>query len=77
MAVDEDGNPVCTKRGDECEGAVGWHESLAGTGGVHSWCEHHWGEICDAYERNRELMSPTPAPWFDESYAGESWDEDW
>ena len=23
-----------------------------------------------------ELMSPTPAPWFDESYAGERWDED-
>ena len=20
-----------------------------------------------------ELMSPTPAPWFDESYAGERW----
>lgn len=25
---------------------------------------------------NLELMSPTPAPWFDESYAGERWDED-
>lgn len=73
--VNEGETLTCTKDGPECEGAVGWHESFA-TGVAHRWCEHHWGEICQAYDRTRELFSPTPAPWFDPDYAGESWGED-
>lgn len=39
-------------------------------------CEHH-AELREARaQRNLELMSPAPPAWFDESYAGERWDED-
>lgn len=40
-------------------------------------CEAHFAKRLERSERNLELMSPTPAPWFDESYAGERWDEDY
>lgn len=39
-------------------------------------CEHHFDLRLDEVERNLELMSPTPAAWFDPAYAGESWDEE-
>lgn len=75
--ADETETPTCTKDGPECQGHVGWHEALAGTGTVSPWCEYHWGDICDAYEKNRELLSDTPASWFDPDFAGESWGETW
>lgn len=39
-------------------------------------CEHHFEQRLASAERTLELLSPCPAPWFDEGYAGERWDED-
>jgi len=40
------------------------------------YCEHHFEQSQKVWEHAQELMSPIPAPWFDPSYAGESWDEE-
>lgn len=40
-------------------------------------CEAHFEERLVQAERNLELMSATPPAWFDESYAGERWEEDY
>ncbi len=39
-------------------------------------CALHFDERLASSTRNLELTSPTPARWFDPSYAGESWEED-
>jgi hypothetical protein len=38
-------------------------------------CEAHFTRRMASVQRNLELMSPIPAPWFDPADAGESWDE--
>jgi hypothetical protein len=38
-------------------------------------CEHHFDLRMRSVERNLELQSPVRPAWFDESYAGERWDE--
>lgn len=40
-------------------------------------CEAHFEKRLASSERNLELMSDVPPAWFDESYAGERWDEDY
>jgi hypothetical protein len=39
-------------------------------------CEAHFDERLASAERTLELMSDTRPAWFDESYAGERWEED-
>lgn len=39
-------------------------------------CEAHFEARLEQAQRNRELLSSSPPSWFDESYAGERWDED-
>lgn len=40
-------------------------------------CCKHQEDRLDVYDRAQELMSPMPAAWFDKSYAGERWDDDY
>jgi hypothetical protein len=39
-------------------------------------CEAHWEKRLKSAERTLELLSDTRPDWFDESYAGERWEED-
>lgn len=40
-------------------------------------CEAHFERRLSSTERNLELMSDTPPAWFDPTYAGERWSEDY
>jgi len=40
-------------------------------------CEHHQALRLAQAERTRELLSDVPPAWFDPSYAGERWDEEY
>jgi len=67
----------CLQEGDKCKGEVEWHSAADRPDGKSfPRCEYH-REVRDRASKHiMELTSPTPAPWFDESYAGERWDED-
>lgn len=69
----EDGRPD-----DPCKGPVGYHfvgDSLQG------WprCDHHADKRQQRYDEGieRESRSPIPPDWFDESFAGERWEDDY
>lgn len=58
-----------------CSGTVELRESLTGTGTPIARCAGHW-TLRQAYQRQHDQRFPDRAPAdFDESYAGESWDE--
>lgn len=60
---------------DPCRGKIEMRMSLDS---MKSWprCEHHAKGWYERSEKNLELLSDTPASWFDPSYAGERWSED-
>jgi hypothetical protein len=39
-------------------------------------CEAHFNLRLIQASRTLDLLSPAPAAWFDQSYAGERWNED-
>lgn len=61
----------------DCAGAVEYRMPLTETGKSYARCDHHWSLRLDEQERLREYQSDSPPAWFDESYAGEHWDEDY
>lgn len=69
----------CLDGPEGCEGAVEYRTPLSGTGCAFPRCDKHWDERLDRQERiNRDYPdSPVPPSWFDESYAGERWDDDY
>ena len=67
---------TCLEQGADCRGPVE-HRMLPDNPRAFPRCEHHFELRLAKSEANLELMSATPAPWFDESYAGERWDEDY
>jgi hypothetical protein len=67
----------CLERGPDCEGQVGdWY-----TSGPRSWprCDFHGNRRMDAYENSMERYADSDVvpSWFDPSYAGEHWDDDY
>jgi predicted transcriptional regulator of viral defense system len=40
-------------------------------------CERHFEKRLESAERTQELLSATPPSWFDPTFAGERWDEDY
>lgn len=67
----------CIDGPDGCAGEVEWRTTPDRTDGrAFVRCEAHFALRLQSVERTLELTSPVRAPWFDESYAGESWDED-
>lgn len=63
----------------ECEGAVELRDALSATGIPYKRCAKHWEA---RLRRQRELRraypdSPSAPSWFDPSYAGERWDEEY
>lgn len=69
----------CLDGPDGCSGKVEYRMPLSGTGKPFARCDKHWEERLNIQARINHDYPNTPcAPdWFDESYAGEHWDEDW
>lgn len=69
----------CLEYGDACAGDVEYRTPLSGTGKAFARCEAHWEKRLDEQERiNRTYPDSPCAPgWFDESAAGEHWDDDY
>lgn len=70
---------TCLDQGNDCRGAIEYRMPLSGTGRAFPRCDHHWDKRLDAQERitRRYPDSPVAPSWFDESAAGERWDEDY
>lgn len=71
--------PECLDGPRDCAGAVEYRTPLSGTGRSFPRCDAHWEKRLDTQERiNRDYPDSPAAPrWFDPSYAGEHWDEDY
>lgn len=69
----------CIEYGDRCDGLVEYRYPLSGTGKSFARCDFHWSERLDAQERISERYSDSDcAPsWFDPTYAGERWSDDY
>jgi hypothetical protein len=65
----------CIEYGEDCEGDVEVR-MLPDNPRSFPRCEFHFEKRLAKSEHNLELMSPARPAWFDESYAGERWDED-
>ena len=70
---------ACLDGPSGCSGAVEHRMPLSGTGRSFARCDAHWEKRLDAQERiNRDYPdSPVAPSWFDPSFAGERWDEDY
>jgi hypothetical protein len=67
----------CIDGPDGCSGPVEWRTTPDRRDGkAFTRCDAHFDKRMDEVERNLELMSDVPAPWFDPAYAGESWGEE-
>ena len=64
---------------DPCEGAVEYQMPLSASGRSFPRCEKHWGIRLEEHQRHTAAYpdSPVAPSWFDASYAGERWDEDY
>lgn len=63
----------------ECKGAVEYRMSLSPSGKPFPRCDRHWEKRLDFQEKhNRDYPdSPVAPSWFDPSYAGERWNDDY
>lgn len=67
----------CLERNEHCAGPVEMRTTPDRTDGrAFPRCEAHFAARLADVERNLELLSPCRPAWFDESYAGERWEED-
>jgi hypothetical protein len=66
----------CLDGPEGCEGEVELRWSPDNLAKPWPRCDAHFARRLEQAEHNLELMSPAPPDWFDESYAGERWDED-
>lgn len=66
-----------------CDGEVSYYFALSGSGSTYPRCEAHYAEYVERVQpqmddiRSRYPDSSQPPSWFDESYAGERWDDDY
>ena len=63
----------------ECRGDVEYHSVDPGRAGSFPRCEHHWTQRLEQRENSIERYenSDVPPDWFDPSYAGERWSDDY
>lgn len=62
---------------DTCSGPVEYRMAISGTGRSFPRCDFHWGKALDRRDEiNRRYPYHRPSD-FDESYAGERWEEDY
>lgn len=68
---------------DECRGTVEFRPGMSGTGRRFPRCDFHWEKRVELQDRLRHDYGVDSSPgvrpaWdFDESYAGERWDEEY
>lgn len=69
---------VCLDDDEWCAGPIKYRTALSPTGRSFPRCERHWELRLVEQERiQRDYPdSPTPPAWFDETAAGERWDEE-
>jgi hypothetical protein len=68
---------ICIDGPADCAGPIELRTTPDRTDGKHfARCEHHFDVRMESVARTLELTSPARPAWFDESYAGERWDED-
>lgn len=68
----------CLDGPDGCAGAVEYRTTPDRRDGrAFPRCAAHFEQRMESVQRNLELMSPARPAWFDESYAGERWEEDY
>lgn len=71
----------CLERHDNaCTGAVEMRFPLSGTGRSFPRCDGHWSKRLALQEEITRRYAPNsdvPPAWFDPTYAGERWDEDY
>lgn len=68
----------CLEQGPDCKGKVEWHLNPDKVDfKTFPRCEHHQKIRLDQAEKNLELLSDIEPGWFDPSYAGERWHEDY
>lgn len=77
--MDETNEPlVCIDGPEGCAGEVEWRTTPDRQDGKSfQRCEAHFDKRMESVERNLELTSPCRPAWFDESAAGERWEEDY
>lgn len=80
--LDEYGDPIecLDDRGEgTCRGPVEYHSVDPGRASAVPRCDHHWGERLRRRENSIEAYenSDVAPGWFDPTYAGERWDEDY
>ena len=70
-------------RDSPCQGDVNLYLALSGSGMRWPRCEHHYRSYVERVQpqinavRERYPDTDTPPSWFDPTYAGEHWDEDY
>lgn len=73
----DDETLTCLNEGPDCEGPVEYRMAMSATGKQFPRCDKHFEEAYARYE-DIQRRYPVNAPSdFDESYAGEHWDEDY
>ncbi|WP_205327521.1 hypothetical protein [Glycomyces sp. YM15] len=62
-----------------CQGPVHEYDALSGSGYTYARCTFHYDAYCDRMAPILKRWPDTPHPpaWFDPTYAGETWDEDY
>jgi len=67
----------CLEFGPECDGDVEYRMALSASGESFPRCDHHWDKRLDTEQGIRERYPEHRPSDFDESYAGERWDNDY
>lgn len=64
---------------DECQGEVQMRDALSESGMPYVRCDFHWRKRIELQHELEQKYpdSPIPPPWFDPTYAGERWDDDY
>jgi len=68
---------------EDCQGEVSYYPALSGSGISYPRCEKGYDEYVERTQPKMDEInarypdSPFAPDWFDPTYAGESWDEDY
>lgn len=73
----------CLEESDECAGEIISRFALSGSGIAYPRCDFHYDEYVERVQpaidavNERYPDSSQPPAWFDPTYAGECWDDDY
>lgn len=68
----------CLDESTHCRGEVRYRDALTETGVRYPRCDAHWEKRLAKQRRiDEDYGYSNPPAWFDPSYAGERWDDDY